>query len=37
MMLSEIGNFPNLETDPARFDLDEIEHLVNKRLETIED
>jgi hypothetical protein len=37
VMLSEIGDFPNLETDLARFDLDEVEHLVNQRLETLED
>jgi TPR repeat protein len=36
MMLSEIGDFPELETDPARLDLDEIERLVNERLETIQ-
>lgn len=37
MMLAEIGDFPDLETDPARFDLDEIERLVDERLETIQD
>lgn len=35
IMLSEAGDFPDLETDPARIDLDEIEDLVNERLETI--
>lgn len=32
-MLSEIGDFPELETDPSRVDIDEIERLVNERLE----
>ncbi len=36
-MLSEIGDFPGLETDPARVDIKEIEQLVNDRLETIQD
>lgn len=36
-MLSEIGDFPNLQTDPARVDIKEVEQLVNQRLETIQD
>lgn len=32
-MLSEIGNFPELETDPSRVDIDHIERLVNERLD----
>ncbi len=36
-MLSEIGDFPELETDPARVDIKEIEQLVSDRLETIQD
>ena len=36
-MLSEIGGFPEFETDPARVDIREIEQLVNDRLDTIQD
>ncbi len=36
-MLSEIGDFPDLQTDPARVDIGEIEQLVNQRLQTIQD
>ena len=36
-MLSEIGDFPEIETDPARVDIREIEKLVNDRLETLRD
>ncbi len=37
VMLAEIGNFPDLETDPARADIKKIERLVNERLENIQD
>jgi hypothetical protein len=33
IMLSEIGGFPELETDPSRVDIDHIERLVNERLD----
>ena len=36
-MLSKIGNFPELETDPVRVNINEIERLVNDRLETLQD
>lgn len=36
-MLAEVGGFTDLETDPARFDIDEVERLVNERLESIPD
>ncbi len=36
-MLSKIGDFPELETDPVRVDINEIERLVNDRLETLQD
>ena len=35
--LAEIGNFPNLETDPSRFDIEEVERLVNERLQATPD
>lgn len=35
-MLSEIGDFPDLEMDPARVDIDEIERLVYQRLDAID-
>lgn len=35
-MLSELGNFPNLETDPDRVDIDELERLVKERVESPE-
>lgn len=35
VMLAEIGDFPDLETDPARFDIKEIERRVNERLELL--
>lgn len=34
IMLSEIGEFPDLETDPTRVDIDDIERLVNERIES---
>ncbi len=37
VMLAEIGDFPDLETDPVRVDIKEIERLVNERLENIQD
>lgn len=37
VMLAEIGGFTDLETDPARFDIDEVERLVNESLESIPD
>lgn len=37
VMLARIGGFTDLETDPARFDIDEIERLVNDRLASIPD
>lgn len=37
VMLAKIGNFPDLETDPARADIKKIERLVNERLENIQD
>ncbi len=33
IMLSEIGDFADMETDPSRFDIDDVERLVNERLE----
>ena len=36
-LLSELGEFPDLETDPDRVDINEIERLVNERLENIQD
>ncbi len=32
--LAELGDFPDLETDPDRVDIDEIERLVNERIES---
>lgn len=32
--LAEIGDFQDMETDPSRFDIAEIERLVNERLQT---
>lgn len=32
VMLAEIGEFSDLETDPSRFDIDEVERRVNERL-----
>lgn len=37
VMLAKIGNFPDLETDPARVDIKEVERLVNERIESIPD
>lgn len=37
VMLARIGGFTELETDPTRFDIDEIERLVEERLESIPD
>lgn len=37
VMLAEIGDFQDLETDPARFDINEIERLVEQRIESIPD
>ncbi|MGB5332967.1 MAG: hypothetical protein WBM80_03495 [Woeseiaceae bacterium] len=36
VMLAEIGDFPDLETDPARFDINEVERLVTERLANIQ-
>ncbi len=36
-MLAELGDFPDLETDPARIDISEIERLVEQRIESIPD
>lgn len=35
--LARIGGFTDLETDPSRFDIDEVERLVNERLASIPD
>ncbi|MCP4300183.1 MAG: SEL1-like repeat protein [Gammaproteobacteria bacterium] len=37
IMLSELGDFPDLETDPTRVDIDDIERLVNQRLQATPD
>ncbi|MGI9235571.1 MAG: hypothetical protein ACR2RD_18210 [Woeseiaceae bacterium] len=37
VMLAEIGGFTDLETDPSRVDIDEVERLVYERLESIPD
>jgi hypothetical protein len=37
IMLSELGDFPDLETDPSRVDIDDIERLVNERLQAAPD
>lgn len=37
VVLSELGNFPDLETDPAGVDMSEIERLVIERIESIPD
>ena len=37
VMLAQIGGFEDLETDPSRFDIDEVERLVNERLESVAD
>ena len=36
-MLAEIGDFSDLEMDPARVDIDEIERLVYNRLDSVQD
>lgn len=36
VILAEIGDFPDLETNPDRFDINEVERLVNERLEHIQ-
>jgi len=36
-MLAEIGDFPDLEMDTARVDIDEIERLVYNRLDSVQD
>ena len=36
-MLAEIGDFPDLEMDPARVDIDDIERLVYNRLDSVQD
>lgn len=33
--LARIGGFTDMETDPSRFDIDEVERLVNERLESL--
>lgn len=33
LMLAEIGGFPDMETDPSKVDIDDIERLVNERLQ----
>lgn len=33
VMLAEIGDFPDMETDPSRVDIDDVERLVNERLQ----
>jgi len=35
--LSELGNFPDLETDPYRINISELERLVEQRIESIPD
>lgn len=35
--LAEIGNFPDMETNPLRIDIDEIERRVNERLQSTPD
>lgn len=37
VMLAQIGGFTDLETDPSRFDIDEVERLVNESLASIPD
>jgi hypothetical protein len=37
IMLSELGDFPDLEIDPSRVDIDDIERLVNERLQAAPD
>lgn len=37
VLLSELGDFPDLETDPARVDMSDIERLVIERVESIPD
>ena len=37
VMLSAIGDFPDLDTDPSSLNIDELERRVNERLETIND
>ena len=36
-MLARIGGFTDLDTDPSRLDIDEVERLVNEHLESISD
>lgn len=33
VMLAELGDFPDMETDPSRVDIDDVEQLVNERLQ----
>jgi len=37
VMLAQIGGFTDMETDPSRFDINEVERLVNERLESLSD
>ncbi|MGI9238284.1 MAG: hypothetical protein ACR2QZ_12860 [Woeseiaceae bacterium] len=37
LMLAQIGGFADLETDPSRVDIDEVERLVNEKLASIPD
>ncbi|MBT8089555.1 MAG: hypothetical protein KJO01_05040 [Gammaproteobacteria bacterium] len=37
LMLAEIGDFPDLETDPARVNIRDVERLVNERIGSIPD
>jgi hypothetical protein len=37
VMLAQIGGFTDMETDPSRFDINEVERLVNERLESLPD
>jgi len=37
ILLSKLGNFPDLETDPSRVKISELERLVEQRIETIPD
>lgn len=37
VMLARIGDFPDMETDPSRVDIDDVEQLVNERLQSTPD
>ncbi len=35
--LAALGNFPDMQTDPDRVDFDQVERLVARRLESMDD